>query len=129
MIRRHTSFTRTDTLFPYTTLFRSAEVLLVGLPFRIKKQFLEDIATQRLETAIAGLRKALMVFHAPRDATVGIDNATRIFVAAKHPKSFVSLDDADHLLSRRADAVYVAAVLAAWAGRSDRTSTRLNSSP
>src|SRR3546814_13106503 len=58
-----------------------------------------------------------MVFHAPRDATVGIDNATRIFVAAKHPKSFVSLDDADHLLSRRADAVYVAEVLAAWAGR------------
>src|SRR3546814_373152 len=66
---------------------------------------------------MAGLRKALMVFHAPRDATVGIDNATRIFVAAKHPKSFVSLDDADHLLSRRADAVYVAEVLAAWAGR------------
>jgi putative redox protein len=58
-----------------------------------------------------------MVFHAPRDATVGIDNAGRIFAAAKHPKSFVSLDDADHLLSRKADAVYVARVLAAWAGR------------
>ena len=58
-----------------------------------------------------------MVFHAPRDQTVGIDNAGRIFGAAKHPKSFVSLDDADHLLSRKADAIYVAEVLAAWAGR------------
>jgi len=94
-----------------------AEVLLVGRPFRIKKQFLEDIATHRLEQAIAGMKKALMVFHAPRDQVVGIDNASRIFLAAKHPKSFVSLDDADHLLSRRSDAVYVAEVLAAWAGR------------
>lgn len=94
-----------------------AEVLLVGRPFRIKKQFLDDIATHRLEAAIGGLKKALMVFHAPRDATVSIDNASRIFLAARHPKSFVSLDDADHLLSRRSDAVYVAEVLAAWAGR------------
>ncbi|MPZ11375.1 MAG: alpha/beta fold hydrolase [Kiloniellaceae bacterium] len=94
-----------------------AEVLLVGRPFRIKKQFLEDIETQKLDAALAGLRKALMVFHAPRDATVGIDNASRIFLAAKHPKSFVSLDDADHLLSRKSDAIYVAEVLAAWADR------------
>src|SRR5690606_7399782 len=68
-----------------------AEVLLVGRPFRIKNQFLDDIATHRLEAAIGGLKKALMVFHAPRDATVSIDNASRIFLAAKHPKSFVSL--------------------------------------
>ncbi|GAB4370433.1 MAG: bifunctional alpha/beta hydrolase/OsmC family protein [Kiloniellaceae bacterium] len=94
-----------------------AAVLLVGRPFRIKKQFLEDIEAHKLETAIGGLKKALMVFHAPRDEIVGIDNATRIFVAAKHPKSFVSLDDADHLLSRKSDAIYVADVLAAWAGR------------
>ena len=94
-----------------------AEVLLAGRPFTIKKQFLEDIAATRLEAAIAGLRKALLVFHAPRDATVGIENAGRIFAAAKHPKSFVSLDDADHLLSRHEDAAYVAEVLAAWAGR------------
>lgn len=94
-----------------------AEVLLVGRPFRIKKQFLEDIEAQKLEPAIAGLRKALLVFHAPRDAIVGIDNASRIFAAAKHPKSFVSLDDADHLLSRKDDAIYVAEVLAAWARR------------
>ena len=94
-----------------------AEVLLAGRPFRIQKQFLEDIEGRKLESEIAGLRKALLVFHAPRDATVGIDNASRIFVAAKHPKSFVSLDDADHLLSDPKDAGYVAEVLAAWAGR------------
>jgi len=94
-----------------------AEVLLAGRPFTIKKQFLEDIEAARLEAAIGGLRKALLVFHAPRDGTVGIENAGRIFAAAKHPKSFVSLDDADHLLSRREDAAYVAEVLAAWAGR------------
>ncbi len=94
-----------------------AEVLLAGRPFTIKKQFLEDIEATRLEEAIAGLRKALLVFHAPRDTTVGIENAGRIFAAAKHPKSFVSLDDADHLLTRHEDATYVAEVLAAWSGR------------
>ena len=94
-----------------------AEVLLVGRPFRIKKQFLDDIENVKLEKAIAGMKKALLVFHSPIDATVGIENATRIFQAAKHPKSFVSLDNADHLLSRRADAVYVADVIAAWATR------------
>jgi len=94
-----------------------AEVVLAGRTFRIQKQFLEDISQHNLEEAIGHLRKALLVFHAPRDATVGIDNAGRIFAAAKHPKSFVSLDDADHLLTRRADAAYVADVLAAWAGR------------
>jgi putative redox protein len=94
-----------------------AEVLLGGRRFRIKKQFLEDIARHNLEPAIGTLRKALLVFHAPRDAVVGIENASRIFLAAKHPKSFVSLDDADHLLSRKEDAAYVARVLAAWAGR------------
>jgi len=94
-----------------------AEVLLAGRPFRIRKQFLEDIEKQKLAASIGAMRKALMVFHAPRDATVGIENAGEIFQAAKHPKSFVSLDDADHLLSRRQDAVYVANVLAAWAGR------------
>ncbi len=94
-----------------------AEVLLAGRPFRIKRQFLEDIAAQKLEAAVAGLKRPLAVFHAPRDQTVGIENAGKIFVAAKHPKSFVSLDDADHLLSRKADAIYVAEVLAAWANR------------
>jgi uncharacterized OsmC-like protein/alpha/beta superfamily hydrolase len=94
-----------------------AEVTLVGRPFRIKKQFLEDIAAQRLQEKISNLGRALLIFHSPIDATVGIANAQEIYVAAKHPKSFVSLDDADHLLSRRADAAYCANVIAAWAER------------
>jgi uncharacterized OsmC-like protein/alpha/beta superfamily hydrolase len=94
-----------------------AEVELAGRVFRIRREFLEDIAAQKLTEAIATLRRALIVFHSPRDTIVGIDNASRIFLAARHPKSFVSLDDADHLLTRRADARYVGAVLAAWASR------------
>ena len=94
-----------------------AEVLLAGRPFRIQKQFLEDIESQKLENHIATLKRALLVFHSSVDATVGIDNAARIFAAAKHPKSFVSLDDADHLLSHKADAAYVADVIVAWVDR------------
>ncbi len=94
-----------------------AEVTLGGRQFTIRKQFLDDIRGQRLADRIAALKKALIVFHAPRDQTVGIDNAGVIFGAAKHPKSFISLDDADHLLSRREDAVYVADVLSSWARR------------
>jgi len=94
-----------------------AEVTLGGRSFKIKKQFLEDIESQQAVESIAGLKKALLVFHAPLDKTVGIENAQEIFKAAKHPKSFVSLDKADHLLSRRADSLYVANVLAAWADR------------
>ena len=94
-----------------------AEVQLDGRTFTIRREFLEDVAAQKLTAAIAGLRRALLVFHAPRDSTVGIDNASAIFQAAKHPKSFVSLDDADHLLTRRADSHYVGEVLAAWASR------------
>ena len=94
-----------------------ATVQLAGRSFHIKKQFLEDIAAVKLERAVAGLRKALLVFHAPQDATVELENAARIFGWAKHPKSFVSLDNADHLLSARADAIYVARVIAAWAAR------------
>jgi len=94
-----------------------AEVLLVGRPFRIQKQFLEDIETQKLEAEISNLKKALLVFHSPVDQTVGVENAGAIYQAAKHPKSFVSLDTADHLLSKRADAAYVADVISAWATR------------
>lgn len=95
----------------------SAEVELAGRRFTISQEFLDDIAGRTLRDDLAHLKKALLVFHAPRDEVVGIDNASAIFTAAKHPKSFVSLDDADHLLSRRADAVYVARTLAAWAER------------
>lgn len=94
-----------------------AEVALAGRTFHIKKQFLEDVRAKRLHERIASLRKALIVFHSPIDATVGIENASEIFLAARHPKSFVSLDGADHLLSRRQDAVFVAEVLSAWAER------------
>lgn len=93
------------------------EVALAGRPFRIRREFLDDIAEQRLTDRIANLRKALLVFHSPTDDLVGIENASHIFGAAKHPKSFVSLVGADHLLSRRSDAVYVANVIAAWAER------------
>jgi len=94
-----------------------ATVELAGRTFRVKKQFLDDIGGRNSREAIGNLRKALLIFHSPRDTTVSIDNAAQIFMAAKHPKSFVSLDDADHLLTRREDASYVAAVLAAWVSR------------
>jgi putative redox protein len=93
------------------------EVTLAGRSFRIRRTLLDDIAQQNLATRIAGLRKALLVFHSPTDDTVGIDNASHIFTTAKHPKSFISLAGADHLLSRASDAVYVAHVVAAWAER------------
>jgi len=93
------------------------EVRLAGRPFRIRREFLEDVAEQRLQDRLANLRKALLVFHSPTDDIVGIENASHIFTAAKHPKSFVSLDDADHLLSKKGDAAYVADVIAAWAAR------------
>ncbi len=94
-----------------------AEVMLAGRKFSIRKQFLEDVRGQNIAARVASLRKALLIFHAPLDQTVGIENAARIFDAAKHPKSFVSLDTANHLLSKRSDALYVAEVLGAWATR------------
>jgi putative redox protein len=93
------------------------EVSLAGRPFRIKREFLDDISEQRITERVTNLRKALLIFHSPTDDTVSIDNASRIFLAAKHPKSFVSLAGADHLLSKKSDAVYVANVIAAWAER------------
>lgn len=95
----------------------SAEVSLGGRPFRISREFLADVEAEKLAPAIAGLRRALLVMHAPRDMVVGIENATQIFIAAKHPKSFVTLDDADHLITRPEDAEYAAGVIAAWATR------------
>jgi len=94
-----------------------AEVVLAGRRFRIRKQLLDDLAGQNLGDIMRGLGKALLVMHSPRDDTVEIENATRIFQAARHPKSFVSLDPADHLLTRREDATYAGHVLAAWAER------------
>jgi putative redox protein len=93
------------------------EVSLAGRPFRIRRELLDDIAEQKLSGRIADLHKALLVFHSPTDDTVGIDNASKIFLAAKHPKSFISLAGADHLLRKPSDAIYVAHVVAAWAER------------
>ena len=94
-----------------------ALVDIAGREFRIKKQFLDDIQGRKPGDTLARLGRALMVMHSPRDTVVGIENATMIFTAAKHPKSFVSLDPADHLLSRREDAFYAGQLLAAWAER------------
>ncbi|WP_027857690.1 bifunctional alpha/beta hydrolase/OsmC family protein [Marinobacterium jannaschii] len=94
-----------------------AEVLLGGRPFTIKKQFLDDLAAHDQQQKIAHLRKALLLFHSPLDETVAISEAEKIYRTAKHPKSFVSLDQADHLLSRAEDAEYVGATIAAWASR------------
>lgn len=94
-----------------------AEVQLAGRPFRIRKQFLDDLEAQPLPESLRELRRALLVMHSPIDELVAIDNASEIFRAALHPKSFVSLDDADHLLTRDADSRYAGLVLAAWASR------------
>ena len=93
------------------------EVSLAGRPFRIKREFLDDIAEHRLTETVSKLHKPLLIFHSPTDNTVGINNATHLFIAAKHPKSFISLTGADHLLSQKRDAVYVADMIAAWAMR------------
>ena len=94
-----------------------AEVSLAGRPFNIKAQFLDDLAAATVLDTVSTMKKPLLVMHAPLDQTVGIENATEIYVAAKHPKSFISLDSADHLLSKEADARYAADMLAAWASR------------
>jgi len=91
-----------------------ATVDLVGRPFVIKKQFVENIESQRLKVCIGKKKQPLMVMHAPTDTVVGIENAGEIYAAAKHPKNFISLDGADHFLSDPQDADYVAEILSAW---------------
>lgn len=94
-----------------------AEVQLAGRPFTIKKQFIDDLEQSGVKKAAAALKKPLLILHSPIDQTVGIENATEIFASAKHPKSFVSLDGADHLLSNTDDARFAAEIIAVWAGR------------
>jgi uncharacterized OsmC-like protein/pimeloyl-ACP methyl ester carboxylesterase len=94
-----------------------AEVELAGRPFTIQRQFLDDLRGQHLEAKIYDLGRPLLVLHAPGDEIVGIENAKRIFAAARHPKSFISLDDSDHLLTRHEDATFVAEVVSAWVGK------------
>ena len=94
-----------------------ATVNIGGRPFNIGRGLVEDLQSQDPAAMIGSLKRALLVFHSPVDNIVGIENAAQIYSWAKHPKSFVSLDTADHLLSKRADAAFVADVLAAWAAR------------
>lgn len=94
-----------------------ADIVIDGHRFTIRRQFLEDAAQYRIVEALAQLRKALLILHAPLDEIVGIDNAARLYGAAKHPKSFISLDHAGHLLQDPRDAAYAARVIAAWGSR------------
>lgn len=94
-----------------------AQVTLAGRPFTIKRQFLDDLEEVKMRKFINSLGRALIVFHSPIDNTVGIDNASKIFIAAKHPKSFISLDNADHLLFNKEDSIYVGKVLGTWANK------------
>ncbi|WP_424940234.1 alpha/beta fold hydrolase [Aliiroseovarius sp. S253] len=95
----------------------AAEVSLGGRPFRIGADFVEDVEQTQLEEALKTMHAALLVLHAPRDQIVSIDNAAKLFMGAKHPKSFITLDDADHLISRASEADYVADVIATWAAK------------
>ena len=94
-----------------------AKVSLAGRQFTIKKQFIEDLSDTNILGGLEHFKKSLLVMHSPLDNTVGVEHAGRIFSAAQHPKSFVSLDSADHLLMNRKDAAYAASVIGAWAQR------------
>ena len=92
-----------------------ADVELAGRTFKIKKQFIDDLAAVRMQETIRNLNRALLIFHSPYDKIVGIENAAKIFQTARHPKSFISLDKADHLLMDKKDSLYVGALAATWA--------------
>ncbi|MGD2123908.1 MAG: alpha/beta hydrolase [Gemmatimonadota bacterium] len=94
-----------------------ARVSLGGRPFTIKQQFLEDLAAARMHPVVRDLDRALLILHSPLDKVVAIDNAAKLYQMARHPKSFVSLDDADHLLMKEKDSTYAARLLAAWISR------------
>ncbi|MBW3535098.1 MAG: bifunctional alpha/beta hydrolase/OsmC family protein [Gemmatimonadetes bacterium] len=94
-----------------------AEVTIAGRPFTVSRDFVRDLAGHHMEEVIGSLRRPILIFHSPVDRTVGIENAAKVYEAARHPKSFVSLDDADHLLLEERDSLYVGSVLAAWAAR------------
>ena len=95
----------------------SATVSLAGRPFTIQSQFLDDLQEQEVSGDLRRLNKAVLIMHSPNDEVVNVDHARKLYASLQHPKSFVSLDGADHLLTKRADSSYVAEVIAAWAGR------------
>ncbi len=93
-----------------------AEVELAGRTFSIRRQFLDDIRNTSLEQRVAEMGKALLIMHSPVDTQVRVENAAALYGAARHPKSFIALDGADHLLTRKEDAIYAAKVISAWVG-------------
>jgi putative redox protein len=95
----------------------AAEVNIGGRPFKIKKQFLDDINSKNAKSTIKALKKPLLIMHSPQDTIVGINNAAELYTSAMHPKSFVSLDGADHLLTRKEDSLYVGELIASWSTR------------
>ena len=94
-----------------------SKVNIGGRPFEIEKHFLEDIKNKDTEAILSSSNKAILVLHSPQDTVVGIKNASKIYKAAKHPKSFISLNGANHLLTKREDSIYVGTVIAVWADR------------
>jgi uncharacterized OsmC-like protein/alpha/beta superfamily hydrolase len=108
---------RFDEALPRIIAEGAAEVKLGGRPFRISRAFVDDARAGSLADHLARLRKPLLIMHAPTDSEVGIDNATQLFMGAKHPKSFISLDGADHFLSGAGEADAAAAAIAGWADR------------
>lgn len=94
-----------------------AEVSIGGRSFTIKKQFLDDIEENRINKAVHEMRKPILILHSPQDKIVGIENAAQIYQSAMHPKSFISLDGADHLLSNNKDSIYAGKMIATWAKR------------
>ncbi len=94
-----------------------ASVAIGGQTFTLTREFFDDLDRTSLDTVIGALDKALLVLHSPHDESVGIENAAAIFQAARHPKSFVSLNESDHLMLDERDARYAGAVIAAWAER------------
>jgi putative redox protein len=94
-----------------------ADVLVAGRPFTIGRQFVDDAAAVDMSAVLPALKRPLLILHSPVDEVVGVDNAARLFQAARHPKSFVSLDSADHMMNSRRDAEYAAALITAWAVR------------
>ena len=108
-----------------------AEVSIGGRPFTIKKQFIDDLKAVDMPTVLKNLKKTVLIAHSPQDKIVGIDNAAEIFKAARHPKSFISLDGADHLVSDSEDSIYLGKIIATWAKRyipSDKNSVRNHNS-
>ncbi len=94
-----------------------AEVCFIGRPFTIKRQFIKDLEAQNMKHAIENLNKPLLILHTPIDTVVGIENAAQIFTLARHPKSFISLDQANHILSSKKEALYAAHAISGWAER------------